>query len=297
MEALARPAPLPRAASRGGLSVIVAASVLFGGMAVLVRVAAREMPALQVTFVRFLGSFLVMLAMTRGRGLRARRGPVAPLLGRGVLGAAAIALYFLAIAGAGAGLATLLQNGYPVFAATFAAFLLREPFSRRLGAALALNATGVVLVLAPEARLDSAVTVGALAACSSALVSGGAVVAARHLRRTETAAVITTWFMAVGVVLTAPALALGLPPPSPALALALVGVVLSSVAGQWLLHHGLGYVSVARGSLTAATSVITAATLEATLLGQRLGSHAVAGACCMLAAIALAADRGNGGAS
>ena len=49
--------------------------------------------------------------------------------------------------GAGAGLATLLQNGYPVFAASFAALLLGESFSLRLIAALGLNLAGIGLVL------------------------------------------------------------------------------------------------------------------------------------------------------
>jgi drug/metabolite transporter (DMT)-like permease len=290
MEAIAR--PVARVGARDGVGIILAAAVLFGTMALFVRLAAREMPPIQVTFVRFIGSFLILMVTTRGQGLRARRGAVKPLIVRGLIGAAAIALYFIAIAGAGAGLATLIQNGYPVFAASFAALLLGEAFSLRLVAALGLNVAGVALVLGPEARLHPAVAVGALAACGSALLAGGAVVAARHLRRTESASVITTWFMAVGVVVTAPALALGLPPLSVPLALALTGVIVTSVAGQWLLHHGLGFVSVARGSLMAATSVVTAATLEALVLGQRLGPHVFAGACCMIAAVGLATDRG-----
>lgn len=289
MEALAQTAP-PRAVARDGVGVILVASVLFGTMALFVRLAAREMPAVQVTFVRFVGSFVILLVMTRGRGL-VRRGPAGPLVLRGLIGAAAIALYFIAIAGAGAGLATLLQNGYPVFAASFAALLLREAFSARLVAALALNLTGLGLVLAPEARLHPTAVMGALAACASALLSGGAVVAARHLRRSESASVITTWFMAVGMVVTAPTLALGLPVASVPLVLALVGVIVTSVAGQWLLHHGLGFISVARGSLMAATSVITATVLEAAVLGQTPGTHVLVGACCMIAAVALATDR------
>jgi len=288
VEAIAR--PVPRIAARSGVGVILVASVLFGTMALFVRLAAREMAPVQVTCVRFVGSFLILMAMTGGRGL-GHRGSLRPLIVRGLIGSGAISLYFIGIARAGAGLATLLQNGYPVFAASFAALLLGESFSMKLVGALALNLLGIGLVLGPEARLHPGVTVGALAACGSALLSGGAVVAARHLRRTEGATVITTWFMAVGAVVTAPALAAGLPPLTLPLVLALAGVVVTSVAGQWLLHHGLGFISVARGSLMAATSVITAATLEATVLGQVPGPHVLVGACCMIVAVALATDR------
>ena len=111
----------------------------------------------------------------------------------------------------------------------------------------------------------------------------------RSLRSTESAAVITTYFMAVGAVVTAPTLLTGLPPMTPGLVLALSGVVVTSVAGQWLLHHGLGFASATQGSLTAATSVLTAAGLEAALLGHHLPAQALLGACFMLGAIALAA--------
>ena len=68
-------------------------------------------------------------------------------------------------------------------------------------------------------------------------------------------------------------------------------MIVTSVTGQWLLHHGLGFISVARGSLMAATSVVTASALEAAVLGQRLGPHVLVGACCMIVAVALATDR------
>src|SRR5262245_32019568 len=143
--------PVPRVSAREGIGVILLASVLFGTMALFVRLAAREMPPVQITFVRFVGSFVILMTMTRGRGLVARRGTARPLVVRGLIGAAAISLYFVGIAGAGAGLATLLQNSYPVFAASFAALVLGEAFSGKLVAALALNLVGIGLVLGPEA--------------------------------------------------------------------------------------------------------------------------------------------------
>jgi len=67
-------APVPRVSAREGVGVILLASVLFGTMALFVRLAAREMAPVQITFVRFVGSFAILMAMTRGRGLVARRG-------------------------------------------------------------------------------------------------------------------------------------------------------------------------------------------------------------------------------
>ena len=121
--------------------------------------------------------------------------------------------------------------------------------------------------------------------------AGGAVATARHLRESESASLITIYFMAVGSILTVPSLAYGLPAVSPLLVAALAGVVLTSALGQWLLHHGLGYASATQGSLACATSVITATTLEAALLGEHLSPHTFVGASLMVVAIGLAVGR------
>jgi drug/metabolite transporter (DMT)-like permease len=274
-----------------GIGIVLLASVLFGTMAVFVRLAAEGMSAPQVAFFRFAGSFLVLVVATRGRGLRLGSASLARLVVRGLVGTAAIVLYFVGIRGAGAGLATLIQNTYPVFASIFAALLLGERFPRRLGLALAMNVAGVGLVVGPDVHAGSAAALGALAACGSAVFAGAAVVAARHLRRTQNASLITKYFMGVGALVTAPALFAGPMALSPRVALAVVAVVLTSVGGQWLLHHALGFASAARTSLVAATSVVTASALEALLLGQTPSRHALVGACLMIGAIAMSGER------
>ena len=110
-----------------GIGVILLSSVLFGAMAVCVRAASRAMPAGQIAFIRFLGSLLVLLALRRGRSLRPV-GPLPRVLVRGLLGGAAIVLYYRGIEGAGAGLATLLHCTYPIWTALFATTIMRERF-------------------------------------------------------------------------------------------------------------------------------------------------------------------------
>jgi len=274
-----------------GIGIILLSSFFFGVMAVCVRLAAREMPPPQVAWVRFTGSLLVLLAVTRGRGLRPRASNRRALALRGLLGAGAIMLYYIGISGAGAGLATLLHCTHPVFTALFAVSFLGEAFSARIGAALALNLAGVLIVVGPGGNLGPAVLSGAACAIAAAVLAGGAVATARHLRATESAALITTYFMAVGSVATAPSLIAGVPAATPFLALALLGVVVPSVAGQWLLHHGLGFTSATQGGLAAATMVISAAGLEALLLNEHLGSGALLGACLMIVAVVVASAK------
>ncbi len=280
-----------RAVLLNGVGVILIASVLFGVMAICVDLASRVMDSTQIAFVRFTGSLMVLLAFGRGRRLRPRPGNLRRVVMRGILGAGAIVLYYRGIQGAGAGLATLLNCTYPVFTALFATTLMGERFDARLGGALLLNVFGVLIVLGPGAALSAATVSGGLSALAAAVLAGGAVATARQLRSSESAHLITTYFMATGALLTAPSLLMGLPTVSPELLWALTGVVLMSVGGQVLLHQGLGVAPATQGSLAAATSVVTAAALQAAFLGEHLSRHSLLGACFVVAAVGLAVSR------
>ncbi|MGH7786367.1 MAG: DMT family transporter, partial [Candidatus Binatia bacterium] len=255
MAELVHPVLDRRAVLLRGVGVILISSVLFGAMAVCVRAATATMAADQVAFVRFLGSLLVLLAVGRGQSLRPR-GPLPRVLLRGLLGAAAILLYYRAIESAGAGLATLLHCTYPIWTAVLATTLLRERFDWALGCAIGLCIAGIVVVVGPGANLSAAATAGALTALCASVLAGAAVATARQLRKVESAFLVTTYFMAVGTLFTAPAVLSGLPTLAPPLAALLVAVVLSSVAAQFLLHQGLGFAPATQASLAAATSTV-----------------------------------------
>jgi len=144
------------------------------------------------------------------------------------------------------------------------------------------------VVLGSPRDLGTQVGSGTLIALLGGMLAGGALATASELRRSESASLVTIWFMAVGALLTAPSFAGGAPGWSAPLALALAGVVVTSASGQWLLHHGLGFVSATTGSLAAATGVLTTAILEGLLLGQHLSPRVIAGGLLMLAAVGLA---------
>jgi len=279
-----------RAVVMHGIAVILCSSVLLGAMAVCVRVATAEMPAGQVAFVRFIGSLLVLLALRGGRSLRPN-GLLPPVLLRGLLGGGAILIYYHAISTAGAGLATLLHCTYPIWTTIVATAFLGERFNGRLAVALALFVGGIAIVVGPGANLGNASTTGALSALCSSVLAGSAVATARQLRLSETAYLVTTYFMAVGALLTAPALLAGLPALTPHLQVALAGVVLTSVAGQMLLHHGLGFAPATQASIAAATSVVSAAGFESLFLGATLSSHTLVGAAVLVCAVGLAVSR------
>lgn len=276
---------------RRGIAILVGSSLIFAVMAVCVRFAAREMPALQIAWVRFTGSFLLLLALGRRSRLQPRPGNLGRVIQRALFGVAAIVCYFVAIERVGAGLATLLHCVYPVPTAVVAVLVLKEPASRWLAAAIVLNVIGLVLVVGPETTLGSADLAGVAVGVLGAFLAAGAVTTARHLRASEPATLITIYFMGVGALLTAPALALGVPSLSLVTIAALLGVIVTSSGGQWMLHHGLGYTPASIGSLACATGVFTAAWLEAILLGEHMRAESVVGALLMILAVGLAAGR------
>jgi drug/metabolite transporter (DMT)-like permease len=270
------------------MTAFFSASLCFGVMAVLVRLASAHLGPVEIACVRFTGAFLLLVATTRGRGLRPQRASFGPLVLRGALGATAIGAYFVGIARAGAGLATLVHSTYPVFTALWGVVFLGDRLTWGVIAALALSVAGAGVVLHDQLHAGPDVLAGIAAALAGGMLAGGAVTTAGELRRTESASLVTVWFMAVGAVLTAPALLDGFHLPAPAVALTLAGVVVTSTAGQWLLHHGLGFVSPTVGSLAAATGVVTAAGLEALVTGRGIGGGVVVGGTLMLAAVGLA---------
>ena len=274
-----------------GIGLILIGSALFGAMAVCIGLAAREMNPPQITFVRFAGSLAVLLALGRGRGLRLQVAGHRPVLLRGLLGAAASVLYYFGIAKAGPAFATLLQSTYPIFTTLFATTLMDERFSPRLGVALAVSILGVVIVLGPGADLTAATSLGGLSALLAGVLAGGAIATARHLRLTESAFLVTTYYVGIGAVCTAPSLLLGLPTASATLLLALAGMVATSVVGQLLLHQGLGLAPASQGSLAAATGVVTAAVLQAFWLGDHLSYQTILGGSLLILAVGLAVSR------
>jgi drug/metabolite transporter (DMT)-like permease len=273
-----------------GVGVILISSLCFGAMAVFVRAASLSMPASQIAFVRFLGALLVLLALRRGRSL-VPIGALWPVLLRGLFGVSAIVLYFHGIQGAGAGLATLLHCTYPIWTAVFATTLIRERIDLPLILAIGLCMVGIVVVVGPGANLSAAATMGSVFALAASVLAGGAVTTARQLRRIESAYLVTTYFMAVGTLFTAPALLGGLGAVSTGVAANLAVIILTSVAGQYLLHEGLGFAPAIQASLAAATSTVSAAVFETVWLGEHLSTQTLAGAAVMVVAVALAAGR------
>lgn len=123
------------------------------------------------------------------------------LLLRGVLGGVAVLLYFTAIQLAGAGVGTLLNYTYPVWANVFGVFFLRQRPVRGFWALLVLALVGVFLVIDPTFGAPS---LGEAAGLLSAMIAGGAVLCIKKLRETDDSLVIIWSFSVIGLLFSAP---------------------------------------------------------------------------------------------
>lgn len=266
---------------------LFAAAVLFGLMAVLARLGSRGatgFTAPQMSAVRF----AVGAAMTLGL-FRVRPGTFRPvqrrlLVTRGALGGVAVLLYFVALSRIPAGEATLLNNTFPVIATVLSIFTLGERPTLHLGAALAVVASGVALVVGGGAgplRLGP----GELAGLASAVVGAGAVTSIRALRATDNAPTIFFAFCVGGLAVSLPLSLGGWPASAGAWALAAaVGVV--SFFAQLLMTHAYGALTVPEAALWQQATPVASYAWALVLLGEGLTPQATLGVLLGVAGVA-----------
>ena len=229
--------------------------------------------------LRFLVSLclVVPFALWNRQSLRTQQ-PAVWLL-RGILGGLAVLLYFESVRLAGAGLGTLLNYTYPIWA-NLLSFLIGERPSRMIWLALPLAIVGTVLVVAPTA--DSGIGRGELCGLTSAALAGGAIVCIKRLRRTDGELTIIASFSLVGLLLAIPALPLFAATPSTSAGQAgwlfalLVGLL--SFFGHVYFTRGYKETSIQLGTVLSLIVPALAAGFGWLVLRERLAPSALTGA-------------------
>jgi drug/metabolite transporter (DMT)-like permease len=273
---------------------MLVSALFFGAMAVAARAAARTLPGPEVAFARFAvgAAGVAAIAVWRPRSLLVARPGLLTL--RGLLGGLTVVIYFIALERLGAGLGTLLNNTYPLWAALFAAFFLKEPLTSRVLTGLPLTLAGLVIVVGPsEIRSalhetsGSAVQFGLLCGLAAGVTGGASTTIIHVLRRTDSALAVFGAFCLGGLIVS-------LPPalhdwraihPSEAGLLFVVGLL--SLVAQMLFTYAMKYVS-ASGSVTNTLTVVASYVMAAMVLGEPIATHVVAGGAVVIAGIMLA---------
>jgi len=292
--------PTPRDASAAlfaarGRWLMLLSAVLFGAMSVSARALNASVPAAQVVVVRFAVGLVCVLAVRRWRPQAVRLTRPGLVFWRGLLGGMAVLLYFMAIERLGAGLGTLLNYIFPVWALVFARLWLGEPMRPRVVGGMALAIAGLVLVVGParlwalgQGTLTPIVRAGLLCGLVSSVFAGAATTVVRAARRTDSALAIFGGFCLVGMLVALPSALADWRPVGPREALLLLVVGLLSFGAQALYSWSLGFVTAAEGALTTQLTVVATYALAALLLGELPTWTVVLGGVVVMAGVLLA---------
>lgn len=250
---------------RLALIELVLAAVAFGLSASLAKQATRTVDGGQVALARFAVGLLAVGGLWAAGRIALRPVRWSMLLLRGVLSGVAGLLFFVSVARLPLGTTTLLNCTSPVFAAVLAALLLGERPGLASGAALLVSGAGVALVLVAQGATLGGSAGWQLVALLSGVAAGAGVVATRAARRTDGPWEVFALFGAVGLLLSIPVAAATWRPVDAATAGWLLGVGLTSLAGQLLLTHALGAVEASVAVTIAQLTVLVAAGLGVAL--------------------------------
>ena len=278
-----------------GIRYMAASALCFSVMSVLVKLAGRSLPTMEIVLARG----VVILLVTRS--LLARRG-VSPwgrrkgvLLLRGLLGFAALSCFYFALTVLPLADATVIQYTNPVWTALIAAVVLDERLRRIEVVGTVASLVGVVLLVRPTVLFGTAAAsldpLHVAVALSGAVFSAAAYVTVRILGATEDPLVIVFWFAMVNVAAAVPLAAPSAVWPDATGWLLLVGVGVSAQVAQVLLTMGLGEERAGRAMSIAYLQIVFAAGWGAAIFDEIPDASMVAGALLVMAGTYLVGRR------
>jgi drug/metabolite transporter (DMT)-like permease len=177
--------------------LMLASTVVFGAMAIMIRLASQELHTFEVAFFRnFFGLVATLPLLVRHGPMLLRTPRLGRYLFRCAIGLVSMFAGFWAIGHLPLAQAISLSYSSPLFVTIFAAVLLGEQVRLKRWSAVALGFIGVLVLLRPGAdtfNVMSLIAVGA--AVFNALVS----IQIKELSRTEPADRIVFWTTALWV--------------------------------------------------------------------------------------------------
>jgi drug/metabolite transporter (DMT)-like permease len=249
-----------------GVASIVASAFAFSVMTSLVKVAGARLPSQEVVAARAAISLALSWMLVHRAGLSPWGTHRRLLFFRGFLGYLALSCVFHSVASMPLADATVIQYLYPVFTAVLATLFLGERPTPRIAVAGLASLAGIVLGARPSFLCGAASAapnpVDVLIAVAGAMFTAVAYIGVKKLTALEQPLVIVFYFPLVTLPATVPALLHSAVMPTPFEWLVLLGVGVSTQAGQLWLTQGLRY-----ETATTATALTYLQVVFATLWG------------------------------
>ncbi len=262
---------------------MLAASALFAGMAVLVKLMPR-IPTQEIVLVRSALNVAFTLALIRRYAVSAVGRRPATLFLRGIFGYASLSFHFYALASLPLADAVLLHNVSPFVVALLAPRVLGERGGPHTLALSAIGLLGVALVVRPTGQLS---LLPGLAALAGAVMSAGAYLTIRGIGATEHPLTVVLYFPMVSVLLSAVPAARSFVAPDALETALLLGVGLTTTAAQICLTAALQRERAAVATTVSYTSLVFAGALGALVFGEVPGPRTLAGAAAIVGAALL----------
>jgi len=285
-----------------GLRYMVASAFSFSVMSLLVKVAGRGLPTMEIVLARAVVTLALSVWAVRRGGLSFMGRERGVLVLRGVLGFIALSAFYYAVIQLPLAEVTVIHYTSPVFTALAAAVFLSESL-RALELLLALTSLGGVVMVARPAFLFGGHAagldpVGVAAAVVGALFSAGAYVSVRRASRSNDPMVIVFWFALVTTVGSLPFAAAVWEWPTGWEWVVLLGVGVATQAGQVFLTRGLKLERAGRAMSVGYLQIVFAAGWGALFFGEFPDLWSIAGGTVIIAStVLLGRTRGSGAAS
>lgn len=270
-----------------GIRSMAIGAFWFSIMSLLVKVAGRTMPSMEVVLWRAVLTLALSWAALRGARIAPWGHDRRLLLARGVLGCTALSCFYFSLVHLPLGEATLIQYMNPVFATILAAAFIGERIGRAEVACVVSSLVGVALIARPAflfgghaGPLPPAYVAIALA---GAFCSGAAYVIVRHMGTSEHPLVVVFYLPLVTLPLTLPFAAVDWRWPTGWEWLVIAGIGATTQIAQVFMTRGLQIERSARATATGYLQVVFAGAWGVLMLGERPTAWSISGALLIVA--------------
>lgn len=220
-----------------GIFLMIAATMLLTSMSTMVRSISEELDPLLIAFFRNLFGLGMILPILLRNGLRPLKTQHMGLMAlRGVLNAAAMIIYFVALGMLPLAEISALSFTTPLFVALLVVPILGERLGPRRIASLIIGFTGALIIIRPGLEI---VEFGAILTLASAAIWAGAVIVIKYLARTDSPETITMYGLAFLAVFTFPPALFVWRWPTPEEYLWLTAIAAAGTLGQLLFAYSL----------------------------------------------------------
>jgi len=231
-----------------GLLAMTCSAVCFSATSTLIRLAPNIDPFKSSLFRFAIGLALLGTAAMTKR-IRLEFNNTSWLLSRGLFGGMAVYIFFWSINAIGLSKGTALSYTYPVFAAIWGHFLLKERVTTRMWAFILVAFGGFLLTSCGRNENLSGIGLNECIALFGSMLSGLAIAIVRKLRETDSSyaiffsqCVIGFWMMLIPANLIPTAIGISG-------GFILLGIGISAAMGQILMTYAYKALTVSRGAV------------------------------------------------